>query len=242
MSSAFPRSHRSTYNEPAMSIAKNLRRVRERMAEACERSERDPQDVTLVAVTKYAPLEAVRELIAEGQLVLAESRPQQLLERAADLTDPRPNWHLIGHLQRNKARKLLPVVDCIHSVDSLRLAETIDRLGEELVIKPRIFIEVNVAGETSKDGFDMIALQAAWPRLERLEHIVIGGLMTMAPYADDAESARPVFRELRALRDRLADGGRWPLPDLSMGMSGDFEVAIEEGATLIRVGHLLFEE
>ena len=225
-----------------MSIANNLRRVRERMADACARAGRDPNDVTLVAVTKYAPIEAVHGLIAEGQTVLGESRPQQLLERAAILTEPRPRWHLIGHLQRNKARKLLPEVDCIHSVDSLRLAEAIDRIAEELGIKPRVFVEVNISGERSKDGFDVIALQTAWPRLERLEHITIGGLMTMAPFTDDPESARPVFRELRELRDRLAADGRWPLPDLSMGLSGDFDIAIEEGATLIRVGHLLFED
>ena len=223
-----------------MSIAKNLQQVNNRIGEACARSGRDADGVTLVAVTKYAPLDAVRELIAAGQTVLGESRPQQLLERSKELADEEISWHLIGHLQRNKARRVLPVAERIHSVDSHRLADSLDRLARELELRPKILIEVNVAGEDSKDGFDVISLRAVWPRLERLEHLEITGLMTMAPHDDDPEKARDVFRQLRELRDELAAGGNRPLPELSMGMSGDFEVAIEEGATMVRVGSLLF--
>ena len=216
--------------------------MRRRIEAACARSGRDPAAVRLVAVTKYAPMEAVRELVALGHRDLGENRPQQLLERAGLLNGAEVTWHLIGHLQRNKARKVLPVASLIHSVDSVRLMEAIDRLAVELSLRPRVLLEVNVSGEGSKDGFEPGVLREAWGEITRMEHVELAGLMTMAPYSDDPETARPVFQSLRELRDELTATGALPLPELSMGMSGDFEVAIEEGATIVRMGSLLFGE
>lgn len=224
-----------------MSIAENYRNVRGRIAKACARVGREPSEVTFVAVTKYAPIDAVNELIALGQRDLGESRPQQLAERAELLQREAPIWHLIGHLQRNKARKILPLVSLIHSVDSVRLLEALDRLAEEMDLRPRVLLEVNVAGEESKEGFEPTELRAAWTRIEKLSRLDVCGLMTMAPYAEDPEVVRPVFRQLRELRDELAASGPLRLPELSMGMSGDFEVGIEEGATIVRVGSVLFD-
>jgi pyridoxal phosphate enzyme (YggS family) len=169
---------------------------------------------------------------------LGESRPQQLLERAATFGDD-VRWHLIGHLQRNKARRVLPLVDCIHSVDTLRLLVTLEHLAKELTLAPRVLLEVNVSGEAAKDGFAPADLVAAWSAVRTCRHAQVVGLMTMAPLTDDWELMRGVFRRLRELRDNLADD-RLPLAELSMGMSHDFEIAIEAGATLIRVGSDLF--
>lgn len=223
-------------------LSMNLHRVRERIAAACARVGRSPDEVTLIAVTKYAQLDLVRGLIDLGVTDLGESRPQQLVARAGQLP-PHVRWHQIGHLQRNKADILLPVVERIHSVDSLRLIEHLAKSASKLGCRPRILLEVNVSGEASKDGFIVDELLAAWPLILAHDSLAIDGLMTMAPLEDDPTAARPAFRRLRELRDRLreASGGRCPLPDLSMGMSGDFEIGIEEGATLIRVGSSLFE-
>ena len=223
-------------------ITANLERVRERIATACARCDRSADDVRLVAVTKYADLEWVHALVALNVRDLGESRPQQLTERAPQF-EPDLRWHLIGHLQRNKARKMLPIVHCIHSVDSLRLLSAIDRLGEELGIRPRVLLEVNVSGEDVKDGFAEKSLVAAWNDVTDCKHVDVAGLMTMAPFAENPEEARPVFQRLRTLRDRLRDiSSPGPaLDELSMGMSRDFEVAIEEGATIIRVGRTLYE-
>ena len=223
-------------------LSKNLHRVRERIAVACARVGRVPDEVTLIAVTKYAQLDWVRGLIDLGVTDLGESRPQQLVARAEQLSS-HVRWHQIGHLQRNKADMLLPVVERIHSVDSLRLIEHLATSATKRGLRPRILFEVNVSGEASKDGFMVDELLTAWPLILEHDSIAIDGLMTMAPLEDDPEVVRSVFRGLRELRDRLREvsSGRCPLPDLSMGMSGDFEIGIEEGATLIRVGSSLFE-
>lgn len=232
----------------AVSVAENYAAVRDRIAAACERCGRDPSAVRLVAVTKYAPIEAVRELVALGHLDLGENRPQQLLERAALLDGldgpdgPGVRWHLIGTLQRNKARKVLPVASLIHSADDFRLLETLDRLAGELSLRPRVLLEVNVSGEATKHGFRPDELASLWRQVAAFGRLDIAGLMTMAPYSEDPEQVRPVFRALRKLRDELAAAGPLPLPELSMGMSGDFEAAIEEGATIVRVGSALFGE
>lgn len=220
----------------------NFHSVHEKIQEACARSSRSPKDVTLVAVTKYADVRWVHELVRLGIRDLGEARPQQLVSRSHEFpADVR--WHLIGHLQRNKAEDILPVTHLIHSVDSLRLFEHLAKLAAKSAHKPRILLEVNVTGEGSKDGFDPTELLAAWPVMHASEGLNIAGLMTMAPLSENPEDARPAFRRLRDLRDQLhqISDGRCPLPDLSMGMSGDFEVAIEEGATIIRVGSRLFE-
>ena len=220
-------------------IAENLARVRARIDAACRRAGRAAADVLLVAVTKSARLEWIEALIAQGVRDLGESRPQQLLERAAQITTP-VHWHLIGHLQRNKVRKILPVAESVHSIDSLSLATRVDGLSAELGLRPRLLLEVNVSGEASKDGFAPEQLEADWTALSTLSHVEIRGLMTMAPFSDEPENSRATFQRLRELRDRLGAGAA-QLAELSMGMSGDFEVAIEEGATMIRVGTSLFE-
>jgi hypothetical protein len=151
-------------------------------------------------------------------------------------------WHLIGHLQRNKVRPVLPIAACVHSVDSLRLLERIDLLAAELQLRPRVLLEVNVSGEASKDGFPAAELRARSEQLGQYRHVRIDGLMTMAPYSENPESARSTFVGLRQLRDELVSSGELGgLPELSMGMSGDYEVGIEEGATIVRIGSRLFE-
>ncbi len=228
-------------------IAENLARIRERIDVACRHAGRSPDDVLLVAVTKPARLDWIQALMARGVRDLGESRPQQLLERAEAIgqheRDESPvHWHLIGHLQRNKVRKILPVADCLHSIDSLPLATRIDGLSAELGLRPRLLLEINVSGEASKDGFTPEQLAIDWAALSALSHVHVAGLTTMAPFSDDPEVSRITFRRLRELRDGLAARpGAPPLGELSMGMSGDFEVAIEEGATMIRVGTSLFD-
>ncbi len=223
-------------------LTANIRRIRERIAVACARVGRDAQDVTMVAVTKYAEIESVRELVRLGVTELGESRPQQLVSRSEQLPQS-VRWHLIGHLQRNKIEMVLPAVSQIHSIDSVRLLESLNSSARKLGVRPRLLLEVNVSGEASKDGFAAADLLAEWPTICLLESVEIDGLMTMAPHSEDLPNVRRVFRELRVLRDRLAmeSGGTRSLPDLSMGMSGDFEIAIEEGATIVRIGSSLFE-
>ncbi|MFQ5734858.1 MAG: YggS family pyridoxal phosphate-dependent enzyme [Planctomycetaceae bacterium] len=225
-----------------MQVAANLADVNDRIAAACLRAGRIATDVTVVAVTKYAETEWVRELVAEGVRDLGESRPQQLVERAGAFGEY-VRWHLIGHLQRNKARKVLPIAVLIHSVDTMRLLETLERLAEETETSPRVLLEVNISGEAAKHGFSPQELAANWDAVLACQRVCVDGLMTMAPAGDSPEDARPCFRRLRDLRDELRD--RSPktlsLPELSMGMSGDYEVAVEEGATLVRIGSRLFE-
>ena len=225
-----------------MSVAANYAAVRRRIAAACVRAGRAEADVRLVAVTKYADAEAVRELLSLGHRDLGEGRPQQLVERAGTFAGSGVRWHLIGPLQRNKARRTLPAATLIHSADDVRLLESLDRLAGELGLRPRVLVEVNVAEEPTKQGFEPDDLRDCWPAVAAMTRLDVAGLMTMAPSSDDPESVRPVFRGLRELRDELAAAGPFPLPDLSMGMTGDFEVAIEEGATLVRIGSAIFGE
>jgi PLP dependent protein len=223
-------------------LENNLQTIRERMAAACLRAARPPEDVTVVAVTKYAEFDWVQELVNLGVSDLGEARPQQLVQRARQLPET-IRWHLIGHLQRNKAEDILPIASLIHSVDSVRLFDHLAKLGNSLPIPPKILLEVNVSGEASKDGFQPEVLLEAWPRICACESVDVAGLMTMAPLADSTEVARPVFRRLRELRDHLRTEakGQRALDELSMGMSGDFEAGIEEGATIIRIGSALFD-
>lgn len=216
----------------------NLAHVRSRIEAACAVSGRLPSDVTLVAVTKYAQIDWIDGLIQLGVTHLGENRPQQLVDRQSRW--PQVQWHLIGHLQRNKVKSVLVPAAIIHSVDSLRLAA---RISELATTPQSILFEVNVSGESSKDGFTPTSIRQDWSELVTLPNLRIRGLMTMAPLDQDAESARPVFVGLRQLRDELqsVSPDSVQLNQLSMGMSGDFEVAIEEGATLIRVGSRLFE-
>ncbi len=224
-------------------IGANLAEVRERISRACARAGRLAESVQLVAVTKYAAWEWVEILVDLGVRRLGESRPQQLIERSERLpAEADVEWHLIGHLQRNKVRPILPRVARIHSVDSLRLLERIEWIAKEMGLSPKVLLEVNVSEESTKDGFSVPKLESRWEELLEFSQLEITGLMTMAPHTDDQEIVRSAFRKLRRLRDELEtrSQGRLKLPELSMGMSGDFEPAIEEGATHIRVGSGLF--
>jgi hypothetical protein len=212
------------------------------MAAACRRARRESGSVTLVAVTKYAELEWIRTLVGLGVVELGENRPQQLVARAEAIEAP-VHWHLIGHLQRNKVRSILPPTTLIHSADSLRILEAIDRIAAELDLRPRVLIEVNLSGEEARHGFRVDVLREEWDSVLKLGRLQVEGLMTMAAYSPDPENARPAFQQLRELRDELQtrSGTAAELKDLSMGMTGDFEVAIEEGATLVRIGSALWE-
>ena len=209
------------------------------MADACRRSLRDPASVELVAVSKTFPAEAVRELVEAGQKVFGESRQQEAEPKIGALPGSLC-WHFIGHLQRNKVRRALPLFDVIHSIDSLRLARQIEETAAELGLFPQVYLEVNLAGEGSKRGLDPDALPQAADELLGLRRLEILGLMAIPPVVDEPAAARPWFVKLRELRDRLAVRTGVPLAGLSMGMSGDYEVAIEEGATVVRVGSALF--
>jgi len=220
-------------------IAENLAMIRGRIGAAAQRAGRDSSAVELVAVSKTHPSEVIREAAEEGQVLFGENRVQEALVKIPSLPG-RLRWHLIGHLQSNKVRKALPLFELIHGVDSLELARDIDRIAGELGLHPRVLLEVNVSGEGSKHGFDPEVLERELDGLLSLPRVQVEGFMTMAPLAAEAEASRPFFVALRELRDRLAARAGIPLPVLSMGMSGDFEVAVEEGATLVRVGSAIF--
>lgn len=219
----------------AINIAANLERVNKRIARACERGGRSPEDVALVAVTKTVGLSEIQAAYNLGVRDFGENRVQEAAAKIGQLTDlvPRPTWHMVGHLQTNKAKVAVGLFDMIQSVDSVRLAGILSRQTEKAL---PVLLEVNVSGEASKSGFTPAEVAPALDEIARLPHLEVSGLMTIAPLAADAESVRPVFRQLRWLRDELG------LEHLSMGMTDDFEVAIEEGATIIRVGRAIFGE
>lgn len=216
-------------------IERNIAAVRVRIARACERSGRSPDSVTLVAVTKTVGPTLVRAAFEAGIGHFGENRVQEAEEKLASLRDIRAEstWHMIGHLQTNKAKTALGVFDIIQSIDSLKLAEFISRSAGRTV---PILLEVNAAGEATKGGFPPGEIGEALAKIREMPRLDVQGLMTIVPLVSDPEEARPVFRRIRELRDILG------LPVLSMGMSDDFEVAIEEGATLIRVGRAIFGE
>lgn len=224
-------------------IADNLAAVRQRIADAARRVGRNTSDVTLVAVTKYADVDAAQALLDAGCHDLGESRPQELWRKAEALTGTAARWHLIGHLQRNKVRRTLPYLTLLHACDSLRLLEELDRSAGDAAIELQALLEVNISGDASKHGFQLDQMASVVESLAGRDHVRIRGLMGMASLEGDSDDARREFERLRLLRDSLV--GNAPagveLSELSMGMSGDFEVAIEEGATIVRVGSALFE-
>jgi pyridoxal phosphate enzyme (YggS family) len=223
-------------------LTDRLRALEDRLVAACRRAGRGRADVRLVAVTKSVSAEAAALLPPLGVVDLGENRPQELWRKAAALPGD-VRWHLIGHLQRNKVERTLPLVRLIHAVDSLRLLDAIEEEAARRATPVAALLEVNASREASKHGFAPEEVPALAPRLAALRHVSVRGLMTMAAPADDPERARPTFAALRRLRDRLRAelGPAHPLEHLSMGMTGDFEVAVEEGATLVRIGTLLFE-
>ncbi len=223
------------------SLAANLASVERRLAAACARAGRAREQVTLVAVTKTVSADVARLLPELGVFDLGESRPQELW-RKAELLPRTVRWHLIGHLQRNKIERTLPLVHCIHSVDSERLLTALDVIDAGRAAE--VLLEFNCGGEANKLGFAPEQAETLVPVLRALKRVCVMGLMTMAPFEDDPERCRPVFARLRQLRDRLRQevGELHPLGELSMGMSNDFEIAVEEGATIVRLGTVLFKE
>lgn len=221
------------------SMDERVEAVRRRVAAACERAGRDPDTVVLVAVSKTQPPEAVRAAAACGLRVFGENRIQEAGFKIP-LCPGSVDWHLVGHLQANKARAAVRLFSTIHSVDSIDLLRRIDALADEEGRRPRAFLEVNVSGEASKFGMSPDAITAALNAAQALRRVEVAGLMTMPPYCEEPERARGYFRALRELRDRCASEADFALPELSMGMSMDFEIAIEEGATLVRVGTDIF--
>jgi len=216
--------------------------VLRRIAAACQRAGRDPAAVTLVAVSKTVDAEPLRDAVAVGLDLLGENRVQEAAAKAPLV--PGARWHLVGPLQANKARRALEVFDAIESVDSVGLAERIDRLAREIRPGTRysILLQVNVDDDPAKAGFDPAALEASAARIVELEALDVRGLMTIGRLVTDPQAARPTFRRLRELSVALRDAGVPIGSELSMGMTDDFEVAVEEGATIVRVGRALFGE
>ncbi len=220
-------------------VALNLTAIRERIAAACSRAGRDPASVELIAVSKTFPAESVRAAMDAGHRCFGESKLQEA-EAKIDLLPGHLQWHFIGGVQRNKVRRILPRFGVIHAIDSLRLAAYTDEIAKELGLFPKVFLQVNLAAEHSKGGFPPDTLSVEMTTLLEMGRLEILGLMCIPPAGPDAESARPWFVALRELRDALQRETGVPLPALSMGMSGDFEVAVEEGATHVRVGTAIF--
>ena len=243
-----------------MSIAQNIARIRERIAAAAARAGRNPSEIALMAVSKTMSADRIREAFEAGQRLFGENRVQEFQAKHAELSAASPTvasaavcnvfdierseFHLIGHLQSNKAAKAVELFHSVDSVDSLRLAERLDAAAAKLGKILRVLVEVNVGGEQEKSGLapespELLEILRSGPRLRNLE---FRGLMTIPPFTEDPEGARPYFRRLRELRDRLSAEIGIPLSELSMGMSHDFEIAIEEGSTCVRVGTAIFGE
>ena len=216
-------------------IGANIEEVKLRIVRACERGGRSPDTVTVVAVTKTVEPSVVATAFKLGIRHFGENRVQEAERKIRQLTwlEPHPTWHLVGHLQTNKVKVAMELFDIIHSIDSVRLAEVISRRAETTL---PVLLEVNVSGEASKGGFSVVEVAPALEAISRLPRLEIKGLMTIAPMVADAEEVRPVFKKLCSLRDSLG------LEHLSMGMTDDFEVAVEEGATLVRIGRAIFGE
>ena len=220
-------------------IVANLERVRDQIGEAARKSGRSPNEIELVTVSKAHSVEKVQAAVDAGQLLFGESRVQEARTKIP-LLPSRLRWHFIGHLQKNKIRHALPLFELFHGIDSLALAQEMERIAAGEGARPRILLEVNVSGEASKHGFPPARLRAELEMLLSLGRLTIEGLMTIPPLAPEAENSRRYFVMLRELRNELENEFDLRLPHLSMGMSGDYPIAIEEGATLVRVGTAIF--
>lgn len=228
----------------AESLKARLEAVRERISGACRRAGRAEADVSLVAVSKTVPVERILTAIEAGVEILGENRIQEAAEKIPELErisrERGVKWHMIGHLQSNKARRAVELFDCIESVDSLKLAARLDAIAGETGRVMPVLLEVNLGGEESKSGIDAGEALQVCEQIARMPNLSLLGLMTVPPFLEDLEEVRPFFRRLRALRDEAAGAVGPQFKDLSMGMSHDFEVAIEEGATLVRIGTAIF--
>lgn len=232
---------RLAYNFCMAAVAENLERVREQIARAAAKVSRAADEIELIAISKTHDAGKVREAVEAGQTLFGESRVQEARPKIPELPSSL-RWHFVGHLQKNKIRHALPLFEMIHSVDSLELAHDVNRIAEEEALHPRVLLEVNVAGEGSKFGFPPNKLREELENLLALPRLSILGLMTIPPVAEDAEASRKFFVQLRQLRDSLQTEFHVDLAQLSMGMTQDFPVAVEEGATLVRVGTAIFGE
>src|SRR5436309_2050374 len=224
-----------------MGVAENLERVGEQIVAAAAKAGRAGNEIELVAITKTHPVEKVREAVEAGHTLFGESRVQEGRAKIPELPSSL-RWHFVGHLQKNKIRHALPLFELFHGVDSLALAQEMNRIAADEGMHPRVLLEVNVAGEGSKFGFSPDKLRNQMEELLALQRLSILGLMTIPPLADKAEASRKYFVQLRELRDRLQTEFHVDLPHLSMGMTQDFPIAVEEGATLVRVGTAIFGE
>jgi PLP dependent protein len=224
-----------------VSIAENLESVREQITQAAAKAGRAVNQIELVAITKTHPAEKVREAVDVGHTLFGESRVQEARAKIPELPS-NLRWHFVGHLQKNKIRHALPLFELFHGVDSLALAEEMDRIAAEEGEHPRVLLEVNVAGEGSKFGFKAETLRAEIGSLLALSRLSIEGLMCIPPLAEEAEGSRKFFVQLRELRDSLEKEFDVNFPHLSMGMTQDYWIAVEEGATLVRVGTAIFGE
>jgi len=222
-------------------LAANLQSIRQRISSACERAGRDPASVTLVAVTKSQPPELVAEAAKLGLSLFGENKVQEAKAKIP-LCPARLRWHMIGHLQTNKCREAVGLFEMIQSVDSLHLAEEVSNRAGQAAKSMPVLLEVNVAGEASKFGYQPEQVLVELSRINALRRLEIQGLMAVPPWTMEPEKVRPSFRKLRELKSQCEQILGAPLPHLSMGMSGDFEVAIEEGATIVRIGTALFGE
>ncbi len=225
-------------------LTENIKGVYRRMAHAAMRAGREPDEITLIAVSKNVPASAVKSAIESGLRDFGENRVQEFSAKRLQLSLPRGysmRWHLIGHLQKNKTKTAVELFDVIHSVDSLELAERINKQAEKMGKIQEVLVQVKLSDEESKHGIIKEEVDGFLSALTDMEHLRIEGLMTIPPFFDDPERVRPFFRELREIKERAGQMG-FNLTELSMGMSHDFEVAIEEGATMVRVGTAIFGE
>ncbi len=225
-------------------LQKNLAEIQTRIADAVVAAGRDEGCVRLVAVTKYVDAEITRELIEVGAKSVGESRPQVFREKHEKMTDLAIEWHLIGHLQRNKVKCVLPHAHLIHSVDSLRLIQAIEDEAEKKGCSANVLLEVNISGESAKHGFTALELDKAFDAVSKLNRVKVKGLMGMSRFGGSEDEQRREFNQLRELRDKWLgklNSSNIELNELSMGMTGDFEIAIAAGATLVRIGSALFE-
>jgi pyridoxal phosphate enzyme (YggS family) len=222
-------------------IVFNVARIRERIAVAAAQAGRDPQDIKLMAVTKTVAPERILRAIEAGVILLGENYVQEAREKIAAIGN-RAQWHLIGHLQTNKAKYAVNLFDCVHSVDRLELARELDKRARQKNSRLNVLVEVNVSGEESKNGVPAAEALPLIRQVSLLPNLAVRGLMTMAPYTENPENSRPYFKALRNLRNEIsrADLPGVQMEELSMGMTDDFEVAIAEGATIIRVGRAIF--
>jgi pyridoxal phosphate enzyme (YggS family) len=224
-----------------MALAENIDLIQKRIAAACGRARRDPKSVTLVAVTKSQPPEVIAEAARLGLTLFGENKIQEAKAKIPQCSS-RLRWHFIGHLQTNKARDAVELFEMVQSVDSLHLAEELNKRAEQAAKRLPILLEVNIVGEASKFGYQPEKLRAELEQLNELPRLEIHGLMSVPPWTRNPEDVRPVFRQMRELKAECEQRLGAPLPHLSMGMTGDFEVALEEGATMVRIGTALFGE